>query len=237
MPRRLPSSVPRGDLALAGGVALLALGEASWPGGLVGTGPVEGSRPVLVITGLAITLPLALRRRFPLATLLVVFLAAAVQDLLTAPTDGLSTVIAYLVASYSCGVYADRPRNWVGLGAAVTLTALTVTDPGDLAFAVVLVVAAWGAGRLVRREQLLLAALAREQEALARAAAADERARLARELHDVVAHGVSTIVVQAEAGEALLARDPDRAREAFQAIMGSGREALAELRRMLGLLR
>ena len=89
----------------------------------------------------------------------------------------------------------------------------------------------------MRRQNLLLAALAREQAARERAAVADERARLARELHDVVAHSVSTIVVQAEAGESLLERDPERARAAFVSITSSGRQALTELRRMLGLLR
>ncbi|HSC93251.1 MAG TPA: sensor histidine kinase [Gaiellaceae bacterium] len=235
--RRLPSSVHPADLALAGGLAALAAAELAWPGGFVGTGPVEGSRPVLALTALAITLPLALRRRFPLATVLVVFLATTLQDVLTVPTDGLSTVVALLVASYSCAFYAEGRRAAVGLAAALGLMAATVSDPGDFAFAVVLVAGAWGAGRLVRRQQLLADALAREQEARARAAVADERARLARELHDVVAHSVSTIVVQAEAGEALLEHDPERARESFHAITGSGRQALAELRRMLGLLR
>jgi signal transduction histidine kinase len=89
----------------------------------------------------------------------------------------------------------------------------------------------------VRRQRNLLAALAREQAARERAAVVDERARLARELHDVVAHSVSTMVVQAEAGESLLERDPERAREAFVSITSSGRQALGELRRMLGLLR
>src|SRR4029077_7532782 len=80
-------------------------------------------------------------------------------------------------------------------------------------------------------------ALAREQEARERAAVASERVRLARELHDVVAHSVSTMVVQAEAGESLLGRDPERARDAFVSITSSGRQALDELRRMVGLLR
>ena len=86
----------------------------------------------------------------------------------------------------------------------------------------------------MRRQNLLLDALAREQAIRERAAVADERARLARELHDVVAHSVSTMVVQAEAGESLLARDPKRARDAFVSITSSGRQALGELRRMLG---
>jgi signal transduction histidine kinase len=89
----------------------------------------------------------------------------------------------------------------------------------------------------VRRQNLLLQALARDQAARERAAVADERARLARELHDVVAHSVSTMVVQAEAGGSLLDRDPKGAQDAFASITSSGRQALGELRRMLGLLR
>ena len=100
-----------------------------------------------------------------------------------------------------------------------------------------LIGSAWGAGRIVRRQNLLLEALARDQAARERAAIAEERSRLARELHDVVAHGVSTMVVQAEAGESLLGRDPERARAAFVSITSSGRQALGELRRMLVLLR
>jgi signal transduction histidine kinase len=84
----------------------------------------------------------------------------------------------------------------------------------------------------VRRQNLLLESLARDQLARERAAVADERARLARELHDVVAHSVSTMVVQAEAGGSLLGRDPAGAREAFDSITNSGRQALGELRRM-----
>ena len=69
--RRIPQSSRLGDLALAIGLALLALAEIWWPGGFVATGPIEGSRAVLVPTALAMTLPLALRRRWPLATVLV----------------------------------------------------------------------------------------------------------------------------------------------------------------------
>src|SRR5215207_5917123 len=90
---------------------------------------------------------------------------------------------------------------------------------------------------MVRRERLLADALARVQASRERTAAAEERARIARELHDVVAHSVSTIVVQAEAGDALLDGDPERAHEAFDSIRSTGRQALVELRRMLDLLR
>ena len=85
----------------------------------------------------------------------------------------------------------------------------------------------------MRRRHLQAAKLTRERDE----AVTNERARLARELHDVVAHSVSTIVVQAQAGNALLDREPARARDALQAIEESGRQALVELRRLLGLLR
>jgi signal transduction histidine kinase len=224
-----------GDLVLAVALALLALVEIFWPGGFVATGPIEGDRAILVPTALAMTLALALRRRWPLVTVLVVVGATALQELLTTPPDGLSMTIAVLVASYSVAAYSERWSAAAGLVAAILL--VLPAGASDVVFAVVLIGGAWGAGRIVRRQNLLLDALAREQAARERAAVADERVRLARELHDVVAHSVSTMVVQAEAGEALLVHDPDRAREAFVSITSSGRQALGELRRMLGLLR
>jgi signal transduction histidine kinase len=77
----------------------------------------------------------------------------------------------------------------------------------------------------------------RERETEARAAAAEERARIAREMHDVVAHSLSVMVVQAGAAEAMLDADPERARRPLAAVQQTGRSALTELRRMLGVLR
>ena len=233
--RRIPQPSRLGDVVLAVALALLALVEILWPGGFIATGQIDGDRAALVPTALAMTLPLAWRRRWPLATVLVVFGAAALQELLSTPPDGIAGVTALLVASYSVAVYSDRRRAIVGLAGALTLS--VSSGVGDTAFAWVLIGGAWGAGRIVRRQNLLLDALAREQAARERAAVVDERARLARELHDVVAHSVSTMVVQAEAGELLLERDPQQARDAFLSITSSGRQALGELRRMLGLLR
>jgi len=117
-------------------------------------------------------------------------------------------------------------------------------DPADYGFLAFMIGAPWLTGRALRtararaRElERLTEQLTSEREERARLAVAAERARIARELHDVVAHSVSTMVVQAEAGEALLEGNPERAREAFHAIQHTGREALAEMRRLLGLLR
>jgi signal transduction histidine kinase len=225
------------DATLAALLAILSQLEIWWPGGFVGTGEITGSRAVLVPTALAATVPLALRRQRPLAVVLAVVAAAGLQELLTESTEGGSTLMALLVASYSVGAYAERAGAAVGLAAVLALIVPYSADVADFAFGVVVLGGAWLAGRMVRREKLLADALARVQAERERAAVAEERARIARELHDVVAHSVSTIVVQAEAGEALLDREPERAREAFDSIRGAGRQALVELRRMLGLLR
>ncbi len=225
------------DASLAAAVTALALLELMWPDGFIGTGEIEGDRTVLVPTALAMTVPLAFRRRRPVAVALVVFAAAGLQEILTTPPEGLSAVLALLIASYSVAAHAELRGAVLALAAALAVTVFFGDNAGDGAFAVLLVGGAWTVGRIVRRQNLLVTALARDQEARERAAAANERTRLARELHDVVAHSVSTIVVQAEAGAALLDHDPERARQSFDSITVSGRQALAELRRMLGLLR
>jgi signal transduction histidine kinase len=234
---RLRPPPPLLDAAVAALLAVLSQLEIWWPGGFVGTGEIAGSRAVLVPTALAATVPLALRRRRPLPVALSIVAALGLQELLTESTEGGSTLVALLVASYSVGAYADRLAAAAGLAAVLALNIPYSADVSDFAFGVVVFGGAWLAGRMVRRERLLAAALAGVQAERERAAVAEERARIARELHDVVAHSVSTIVVQAEAGEALLDREPERAREAFDSIRGSGRQALVELRRMLGLLR
>src|SRR5215207_1857600 len=89
------------DATLVALLASLSQLEIWWPGGFVGTGEITGSRAVLVPTALAATVPLALRRRRPLAVVLAVVAAAGLQELLTESTEGGSTLVALLVASYS----------------------------------------------------------------------------------------------------------------------------------------
>jgi signal transduction histidine kinase len=233
---------PLADVVLAAGLAAYAMVEI-WRPDTLGV-EAGGDKAVLVTTMLAATLPLALRRRAPLLVLVVVAAALSTQALLTMFLEGLAAIAALLVAVYSVAVHAGRPRGVAGLIAALVCGVVIAESASDAAFNAFLVAGTWLGGRALRTARVrtreleaLAAQLEHEREERARLAVAEERARIARELHDVVAHGVSTMVVQAEAGETLLERGPERARESLRAIQATGREALVEMRRLLGLLR
>jgi signal transduction histidine kinase len=155
-----------------------------------------------------------------------------------------------LIAVYSLARHADRERAAAGL--LVTATAFVVLflrvpsigTAANIPFAVVPLVVVTAVGRGLRRRDRSHAALserasrlADERAAWVRDAVAAERARIARELHDVVAHCVSVMVIQAGAAEDLLDRDPDGARAPLRAVQHTGQQAVAELGHMLGLLR
>jgi signal transduction histidine kinase len=214
---------------------------------------VIGGRSVLAVLLVLLTLPLAFRRRAPAGTLLVVTASLVVASAFVRHSTGVpvEVFIAVLVAFYSVRAHCDERRAPItGALALATIAIVDLARPGFfngtgsprpgawLAFAI-----AWLVGRDMRRRRERVAdlesraeRLEREHEEKARLAATEERARIARELHDIVAHGVSVIVAQARAGPHLVA-DRERATAAFQAIESSGREALVELRRLLGILR
>jgi signal transduction histidine kinase len=236
---------PVADIALALALAAQAQIEIWWPTVALGGADTGGLKSVLVPTALLATLPLAVRRRYPFAVLCVTVGGLGVQALLTIPPEGMSSVLAVVVAAYSVAAYAERGQALIGLAIAAGTTFMVFAgDPSDIPFDAFVVGAPWLAGWGLRRSRLyarrlesLTEQLAAEREERARLAVAAERSRIARELHDVVAHTISTMVVQAEAGEAVFDGHPQRARKAFQSIQESGREALTEMRRALGLLR
>ena len=230
------------DAVLAG--ALLFLSQAE-----VWLSPtIEQSRPEVAIAALVMTAALAFRRRWPMVTSLVVCGSVAILALVAGLPNAVFLLPVGLLALYSLGAYAGSERSVVGLAlalVAVPLGAVRTDNPTvtDLTAPVVLFGAAWVGGRTMRarraRDSELQdenARLVREQSAREQLAAAEERRRIARELHDIVAHRVTTIVIQAESGAAT-ADDADHARRTFATIAASGRESLDELRRLLGLLR
>jgi len=197
------------------------------------------------------TLSLAWRRRWPFGVLCVVAGAIAGPELFGTLTFTLwghfvpLLVAAYTVARWCSGRMAAIGAGIVGVAIAVVLLRVPATgSAGNIPFAVVPAAVVMIVGRVLRRGHqgaTELAARARrlevEHEAGVAAALALERNRIARELHDVVAHCVSVMVVQAGVAEALLDRSPEQSREPLRAVQETGREAIAELTRMLGLLR
>jgi len=238
LPRRLASD---GGVALA--LAGLALVEI-WLPGAPWVGEVTGARGWLTVTALGATLPLAWRRRRPLAVVAAVFAALAAQSLLTDPVEGLSAIVAAALAVYSAAAWLPRRPALTGLGLAVAAIAPFAGDATDAAFAAILAGFAWLTGRTVRRSRAraaeleeALGLLERERAANAALALAAERARIARELHDVVGHSMSVMVLQAGAVRRLLAPAQADERAALAAVEATGREALGDVRRVLGMLR
>jgi signal transduction histidine kinase len=225
------------DLLLAAGLTAASLVQ-------VLAQPIA-ARGVGVLVALASCAPVAFRHTRPVAATL----AGSVVWLV--PTDGYLYLgyVAALLLYFSLATEVDDVRTVGAVAAAgCALGALAVWAHhdvvGELFGAVLVVLAPVAAGRLVRRQreqhrrlEELTLHLERERERGARAAVAEERARIARELHDVVAHGVSVIAIQSDAAEAALSRDPRLAGPPLRAIKGSARDALTEMRRLLGVLR
>ena len=199
----------------------------------------------VLLLDLAVTLPLALRRRAPLLTFLTILAMIVARALLLGDLEGGGVFFSLIVGGYSLGAHAPLRRALVGILAfvpammwAAWLTTGNALD--DLVFIVTLIGGFWLAGRVVWSRNRLLEKLVEQSEELrlsreaeARARAAEHRARIGRDVHDVVAHSVSLMVVQAEAGEAQLGHDHPSA-ECLRAIQRVGRSTLSELRTVLG---
>jgi signal transduction histidine kinase len=179
------------------------------------------------------------RRSRPLAAFGVT-LGAAALSLGFHDVDMVGT--AMLFALYGVGRYVSNDRwGYLALGGALAfVTISSITDAVAVAaagFGLLLTLCIWYVGRLVRIRGERAAQLEREHAAEARRAVVEERTRIARELHDVVAHRVSLMTVQAGAAKTVAADDPEGASQAMQAVETAGRQALDELRHLLGVLR
>jgi signal transduction histidine kinase len=239
--------VSRRDWLLAGGLFLFGLaelllaeqyqGRPAWPG-----------RPLAALVQVCVfTWPLAWRRRAPATSSLTILVGAVATSLLWGAAESTTAFLSLLLAIFSGIAYARRPYV-VGVVGGLALAAHNAADPsvvsvvdwfwsaGFLAVAALL-------GAAVRGRQLRIVALQQDADAMSEqyeervaAATAAERAMIARELHDVVAHAVSVIVIQAQAGARAVEDDPHTTRALLGTIETTGRSALADLRRLLRLL-
>lgn len=234
--RRLPPIVPDGTVAV---VLMITAGLAEYQD----AGKLSLVQAAAIVL---ITLPLAARRMFPTAVSAAIG-TALILHLLLGFTNSFVENFAILLALYT--LYASARSGWriavmsvilvIGLSAGVALGwrsqhHVYLSDIGYNAIIFALpVILGYG----VRTRRAYVAQLQEQSKLLAREAAADERTAIARELHDVIAHSVSVMVLQATAGRRLARRDPANAAAAFEVIEQTGRDALADLRRAIGVLK
>jgi signal transduction histidine kinase len=238
------------DGALAGVLLVAGQIEVTHPNpasGFVGTAPTALS----AATAALIVLPLPWRRRAPIAVLVAVAVLMAAPHLfadVSLPFFG--GLVALLVATFSAARWAaDRPSRYAVVLPFATLGVLTFTVPtfdvaSEYVFAVPVFLIVWGTGQALRRWELqsrrleaALAELARRQEEQTQAVVLDERARIARELHDVIGHSVSVMLLQSGSARLTLRNSPERAQEALRLLEATGRQAMLEMRNLVGILR
>src|SRR5207342_89572 len=236
--RDAAARVPGGaDALLAGALATVALAQAL-------VAPIA-SLPVGVVIALGTTVPVAWRRTRPIAAALIPSATGLI------PSDGyvyVGYVVAFIVFYSVAAHVADRATVVAvvaaGVGLAVAGSAVHGAAFGEYFGALSAVAGPAVVGRFVRHQRAQTLRLERlshelEQEREHRVASAvtEERARIARELHDVIAHEVSVIAIQSEAAEAALEHDATLARAPLETIRSSAGGALSEMRRLLGVLR
>lgn len=231
------------DVAVVLGLAALAVVETAANASLSTRLPVTLGATVLVLVCVG------LRRRWPVGAAAAAGLVLPVQALLDgrAHSEVFTAVVAILLLAHA--VASRVPLRRALLGGAVLLAGLLLAiavegDVFDGLLAAIVLGASWASGRVAHRlhaQAVELRHLAEqlevERERSVHEAQLTERTRIARDLHDVVAHHVSVMVVQAGGGRGALARDPASAERALRTIESTGRAALIEMRRLLGVLR
>jgi signal transduction histidine kinase len=228
----------RGDEVLAAALTALALL------GIALTEAPESHRVASAALAVALGAAAARRSRDPLPLLgliLAVSVVALAVPMFAEPTNS-GVFVFYLLAVYSAAAHTSGRRTLVAGGMVVGLYVMAFASDGTgittdtVIFYTLLLSTPWAAGRAVRQRRLRDRELELEKGRAA-AAIVEERARIARELHDVVAHSISVMVIQARGGRRVLESEPADARDAFAVIEWTGRQALDEMRRLVGMLR
>ena len=226
-----------GDEVLAAALTALALL------GVALTEASESHRVASAALAIALGMAAARRSRDPLPLLgliLAVSVAALAMPMFRDPTN--SAVFVFLMlAVYSAAAHTSGRRTLLagGMIVGLYLTGLAMSGgitADNLIFFAIIEVAPWVAGRAVRQRRVNDRELEQEKTRAA-AAIVEERARIARELHDVVAHSISVMILQARGGRRVLESEPTDARDAFAVIESTGHQALDEMRRLVGMLR
>jgi signal transduction histidine kinase len=230
------------DVALVAVLAVYGQLEA-WNAPLAATA-IAGPRWLNAIAFLVASVALLWRRQAPVAVLWTEAAVLAAVSVLAGGSEALGLFFPWLISIYSAARYA--PDRWRALPALVAFAAALlvhdlrdpqVDQPNDVVVFWLVLAAAWPVGAAIRRWSDRADALAAEAVAREERARTEERTRIARELHDVVSHSLGVMIVQAEAADAIAEPADTRVRERLGRIRTSGSDAMADMRRVLGLLR
>lgn len=245
------------DIAISGALTAPVLFQI-WHGPItqIGDGPISGPKAALVLIGLGATIPLAIRRRWPLIAVTIITADGVLQPVFGMKQFGSSVLnlfeifLAFMLVVYSTAANTTGRRTWIGGGIIVAillfggLPAMMNGSFSSLFGTYVFCGVAWVVGKTIQHRNELsrrladrAATLEQTRDAEVQQAVSDERSRMARELHDVVSHSVSLMTLQAGAARQALDVHPQRARQQLLGIESTGREAMVEMRRLLGLLR
>lgn len=227
------AGIRTGDLVIA--AALLMIAVASVLTGNPHEGPIAVTLPAAVV----MTVSLVWRTRQPAVTIGGVVIAGAFQTVLASDPGSLWSLVVLVVAMYSCAAhYREGAAAVCGV---VLVGALLIQERigngVDYLFIVLLFGGTWLLGRASRLWRTRVRHVEQHQEQLARLAVAEERVRIARDLHDIIAHSLSVITVQADAAEAALDHDPERARQPLTTITATARASINEIRDVVQVLR
>ncbi|CAN5596539.1 sensor histidine kinase [soil metagenome] len=241
MRRMMSTGIRHVDGAMASALLTLGLVEAAFL-----TGPEP--RWMQIALTFVWTVPLVWRRRWPVAVLALVIVMGPLLSLVNSQGGVTSFVLAAILAAYTVGRELDAPETWWGpvltVGFGWVVFGATGGELSDFVFVAVLYGGAWAVGYVIRRRDLQVGQLTREADELRRNHAAreqhvieQERARIARELHDIVSHSISVITIQSQVVRRQLDPTNSAEVEALRSIELTARQAMAEMRRLLGVLR
>lgn len=224
---------PLPDVVLACALCVIAVASV-----LTGN-PAEGPLPIVLPVAVASALSLSARRRAPVVAIAVIAAAGLAQTMLAQTPGSLWSLVVHVIAMYSLAAWSTELVAAIAgaLFVAALLLEERIAAGVDYVFILLLFGGVWLLGRASRSWRGRIGQAEKRERDATRLATAEERLRIARELHDVVAHSLGAIAVQADAAEAALRSAPERALGPVQAISRTAREALTEIRDVLDVLR